>query len=43
MPLLTGRYILFLTYLITLLQFFKELLLKGQTFFSCMEASRLCG
>jgi len=40
MPKLTGWYILFLTKLFTLLQFFKELLSKGQSFFSCIAASR---
>ena len=41
MPLLTECYMLFLTELITLLEFFKELFLLGQSFFSCMAASRL--
>ena len=43
MPLLTEGYMLFFNNLITLLQFFKELFLLGQSFFSCMAASRLCG
>jgi hypothetical protein len=42
MPLLTEGYMLFFNNLITLLQFFKELFLLGQYFFSCMAASRPC-